>query len=362
MTAADSIHTTAVSHCPLCHTTGSLLYTGLNDRLFAAPGRWHVRQCSRPTCGLAWLDPQPWPEEIHKLYATYYTHTATPFQLSRWGGLRQLWEQSTAVYSLGYDRSQLTRFDRLIGAITTKVALLQDLAHYRLMWLSAEGNGRLLDIGCGNGDFLARMHTLGWQTVGLEPDAQAAAIAGRRPGLEIYQGTTDHIQFPANSFDAITLSHVIEHVPNPLHLLQTCAHWLTETGQLIILTPNITSLGHRWFKTHWRGLEIPRHLHLFTPSALRTWTLTAGLQIQQLRTTARAAPMLFRASYQLQKNGHLPQGMPTPPTLLARLAENKFWLWEHMGQRWHLGEELLLVAGKRPLNPTASPQEPHHAT
>jgi 2-polyprenyl-3-methyl-5-hydroxy-6-metoxy-1,4-benzoquinol methylase len=362
MNTPDVVRTTAVSHCPLCHTTGNLLYTNQTDRLFAAPGHWHMRQCPQPTCGLVWLDPQPWPEDVHKLYTSYYTHTTTPYQLSRLGALRQLLEQNTAVYTLGYDRSQLTATGRLIGGVAAKMPLLRDFGQYRLMWLRARENGRLLDIGCGNGDFLAQMHTLGWQTVGLEPDAQAAAIASRRPGLEIHQGTAATVQFPANSFDVITLSHVIEHVPDPVHLLQTCAHWLTETGQLIVLTPNIASLGHRRFKADWRGLEIPRHLHLFTPAALHTCAVTADLSVQHLHTTARAAPMLFRASHQLQKNGRLPHGIPARPTPLARLAENLFWLRQHWGRGWHLGEEILLVARKRPLPPPPLPQEHPHAT
>ena len=75
-TISEEIRTIAVPACILCGTQGAPLYSGLRDRLFGAPGTWNVRRCANGRCGLLWLDPMPSPEDVHKAYASYYTHEA----------------------------------------------------------------------------------------------------------------------------------------------------------------------------------------------------------------------------------------------------------------------------------------------
>jgi hypothetical protein len=63
--------------CPACYLCGSLgkpLYEGLTDKLFEAPGMWNLRRCVEHGCGLVWLDPMPFEQDIEKAYQTYYTH------------------------------------------------------------------------------------------------------------------------------------------------------------------------------------------------------------------------------------------------------------------------------------------------
>lgn len=68
------INTQPVRDCYLCGTAGEILYSGMRDRSYAAPGEWNNRRCPKPDCGLIWLDPQPTPEDIGKAYQSYYTH------------------------------------------------------------------------------------------------------------------------------------------------------------------------------------------------------------------------------------------------------------------------------------------------
>src|SRR5688500_8488320 len=60
--------------CLLCGTPGARIYTGLNDRLYNAPGEWSLSKCTNAACELVWLDPMPVPEDLPLAYRTYYTH------------------------------------------------------------------------------------------------------------------------------------------------------------------------------------------------------------------------------------------------------------------------------------------------
>jgi SAM-dependent methyltransferase len=97
-------------------------------------------------------------------------------------------------------------------------------------------------------------------------------------GLDVALGSLEQQCYPSEHFDAVTLSHVIEHVPDPVGTLVECARLLKKGGKLVIATPNNASLGHRLFGRNWRGLEPPRHLHIFSPQSLRRTLGMAGFQ------------------------------------------------------------------------------------
>jgi hypothetical protein len=72
----EGISCRQIETCELCAEQGKVLYSNLRDQLFSAPGTWAIRAC--PKCALLWSDPQPFPDQIHKLYRTYYTHSSSP--------------------------------------------------------------------------------------------------------------------------------------------------------------------------------------------------------------------------------------------------------------------------------------------
>src|SRR5208283_4697550 len=113
--------------------------------------------------------------------------------------------------------------------------------------------------GCGDGRFLALMRDAGWDVYGIEPDPVAAKVAQRELGTSVTVGALEDAGFPDEAFDAVTLSHVIEHVHDPVALLAECRRVLKPDGSVVIVTPNIRSLGHQKFQSLWRGLEPPRH-------------------------------------------------------------------------------------------------------
>lgn len=273
--------------CFLCGADGMRMYSGMSDWLFGIPGSWNISRC--PACDVAWLDPQPIVEDIPKIYSHYYTHNGNA--RTRFEGLREAILRCVLPRK-GY---QAHTTERLLPRMLSHVSSLEKAAALDVMDLSASSEGTLLDVGCGNGAFLHRMQGLGWNVTGVDPDPAAIAYAQQR-GLRVFAGQISDV--PAGTrYDAITANHVIEHVVDPVSFLKKCAEYLNPRGgQLIITTPNWRSVGRRWFQSYWRGLEVPRHLVMFSPAALNQCVDQAGLQVCAIRTETRLARMIYNPS------------------------------------------------------------------
>lgn len=159
--------------------------------------------------------------------------------------------------------------------------------------------GRLLDVGCGNGVFLLRAQAAGWRVEGIEPDPRAVAAA-QRSGLDVQVGTLD--DFCADGvFDAVTASHVIEHVHEPGRFLRQIANVLRAGGELWLATPNAAGPGHRHYGRAWRGLEPPRHLTVFSRGALQQLLERAGFTEIRFRRRGRGARYILQSSQALAR-------------------------------------------------------------
>jgi SAM-dependent methyltransferase len=168
----------------------------------------------------------------------------------------------------GYSLHTASSMARALGVLLYLFPLRRGTADDDVRFLPAVPNGRLLDVGCGSGKWLLTMRGLGWQGEGVDFD-DAAVRVGRQRGLTVHFGSVEQQNYPEESFDAIILNHVIEHVPEPVRTVNECRRILKRGGKIVLCTPNSSSLGHRVFKENWRGLEPPRHLHLFSPQSLR---------------------------------------------------------------------------------------------
>lgn len=328
--------------CVLCLGDGVELYKSLNDRLFSSPGTWELLRCLN--CGLAWVNPRPIPAGISKLYADYYTHNivkGASHPSGLWAGV------SNAILAgrLGYHGLVSGSLREQMGLVLSWVGPIREMVELSVMTLAAPAKGALLDVGCGNGEFLARMRDLGWEVAGLEPDKAAVRVARERFGLCVREGTISETGFPEDAFDAITINHVIEHLCDPVGTLRECSRLLKPGGKLVVATPNIQSLGHLVFREFWRGLEVPRHVYLFSPDSLRTCCERAGLRVLKIRTTARSAHKMYTCSYLVWRNGSLSGGMPAKVEFGVRLSGLLFHAVEH-GLSWFksAGEELVLIA------------------
>jgi SAM-dependent methyltransferase len=137
-------------------------------------------------------------------------------------------------------------------------------------------SGKLLDIGCGNGEFLKFAGRYGWHAVGVDFDRGAVKEA-RSYGLDVRLGDINVLD-SSERYDFISLSHVIEHVYDPAELLRSCHGLLNDGGVLWLETPNIESVGYAYYKLNWRGLEPPRHIILFNLKSLNDLLSNAGFQ------------------------------------------------------------------------------------
>lgn len=339
------IRATACPTCRLCGAPGRELYHELRDRLFSAPGRWTMRQCPDWSCGLLWLDPMPLPEDLFKAYARYYTHQAS--ENTSPGVLQRAWRRLKAAYlaeRYGYSSPTRPVEQRTLAGLMYLLPLRRREVEASVRYLPRRSGGRVLDVGCGSGDWLARMRALGWEVQGLDFDAAAVQVARER-GLDVRLGSLEEQGYASASFDAVTLNHVIEHVPDPIATLSECHRILRVGGTLVLATPNALSLSHRVFRADWRGLEPPRHLHVFTPASLRRALERAGFK--RIGWQPQIAFSVVFESLLLRRD----RTTPFPPTQglpVTRALAHLFNLWEliHIQSRPELADCMAFVADK----------------
>ncbi|WP_340111360.1 class I SAM-dependent methyltransferase [Maribellus mangrovi] len=124
--------------------------------------------------------------------------------------------------------------------------------------------GNLLDLGTGTAFFLSEMQQAGWQVNGIEKSADARSFAKREFGLDV-DDTPQLFRYEANSFDAITLWHVLEHIHQIDENMKAITHALKATGKLVIALPNHTSFDAKHYKEYWAAWDVPRHIWHFSP-------------------------------------------------------------------------------------------------
>lgn len=316
-----------VLRCPVCASPyRTTLYTDLRDRLFGCPGRWTLRRCD--SCGSVYLDPRPTPDSIGRAYEHYYTHQITEREdVSRLGFLRRIRRSLANGYlnrRFGADYRPASRLGGLAFAFVPGMRHALDALgrHLPHPWPGA----RLLDIGCGNGDFLDLARRSGWRVTGVELDPAATKLARDR-GLEVFQGTIDALPRGAGTFDVITLSHVIEHVHDPVGLLARCRELLRSGGWLWIDTPNLESFGYGRFGAHWRGLEPPRHLVLFTKRSLLRALHEAGFTHVRPMPWRPVAAWTFPVSAGIGARGTYKDGDPLSASarILGLVVDLRSW-------------------------------------
>lgn len=325
--------------CSVCGAEGRQLYKNLTDKLFSAPGQWSFCRCTNKGCNLIWLNPMPVEKDIHIAYRNYYTHTepANSFLPAKKNLYKNLQAQYLA-WKYGYTASKETFLKYLICLDPDRL----EQTKYEVMYLENIG-GKLLDVGCGNGEFINYMKRNGWQTVGIDFDKEAVNAAKSR-NLDVKSGNLNEQKFPANNFDAITIAHVIEHIYDPVELLKECFRILKPGGKLVIATPNNESLGHRYFKENWRGLEPPRHIHVFSTNSLIRVIYKSGFTKFKCFTTSRISRFIYRSSKDIRNGNGEGEKVTRTTKIKARLFSLPEWILVKFKGKY--GEEVILIAEK----------------
>lgn len=142
--------------------------------------------------------------------------------------------------------------------------------------------GRLLDIGAGTAAFLHKMKQSGWDVEGLEPDSLARENAKQLYGLDL-KTSEQLFELPAQSFDAITMWHVLEHVHDLHEYVDQLKLLLKPEGRIFIAVPNYTSFDAGYYKHFWAAYDVPRHLYHFSPTSITQLLLRHGLQLKGIK-------------------------------------------------------------------------------
>ncbi|MEM5539441.1 class I SAM-dependent methyltransferase [Olleya sp. AS48] len=148
----------------------------------------------------------------------------------------------------------------------------------------------ILDYGCGTGDFLKTALNNGWHVSGIEPNKEARSIANHKTKnavLDLSQIKTLKTQ----SFDVITLWHVLEHIPNLEEQITLLKTLLKPNGVLIIAVPNYNSYDAKHYKQFWAAYDVPRHLWHFNQTSISNLFKTVNLKVHSTK------PMLFDSYY-----------------------------------------------------------------
>lgn len=215
-----------------------------------------IIECER--CGFRHIVPIPQPVELKKVYEEEYYTTEKPEYFKNSEEDREWWD-------LTYD----------------------DRYEYFEHHLPRDRR-RILDIGSGPGFFLLRGKERGWDTLGIEPSQQAAAYS-RTLGLEIRNEFLTAETQGLSTFDAVHMSAVLEHIPNPVEMLKIAHHLLRPGGMVCVVVPNDYNPFQNalrnacGYKPWW--LAPPHHINYFGPSSLKRTLERSGYYINKITTT-----------------------------------------------------------------------------
>lgn len=214
--------------CPWCDSEKTQIHLWVKD-LFLTNEAFEIHECLK--CGLLFTEPRPKPEEIGKYYQSeeYYSH-----QENKKGFVPRIYE---AVKSVN---------------LKTK---------YKMATKGLEP-GRMLEIGCGAGDFLHTMEKHGWTCTGIEPSESAKEIATKKVKATLLY-PQEIGQLEDESFDLITMWHVLEHVDNLKEEIKQLQRLLKKGGRLVLALPNFKSADAQYYKEYWAAYDVPRHLNHF---------------------------------------------------------------------------------------------------
>ena len=154
----------------------------------------------------------------------------------------------------------------------------------------ASEDKKLLDVGCGTGDFLQIAQQVNWTVTGIEPNEEARRIANSKTNNSVFN-VKQLLEFEKQSFDVITLWHVLEHLPNLNEHVSILKSLLKEKGNLIIAVPNYKSYDAMYYKNFWAAFDAPRHLWHFNQESVAKLFANENMEVVEI------LPMKFDAYY-----------------------------------------------------------------
>ena len=244
--------------CPLCGADNSAFLFGKNTYRYV--------RCR--SCGLVFVNPMPSAAEIETIYAD-------PLYFAN----RNEWAYGYNDY-FGERDFYTALFDRRVRQLEQALGV-------------TDGRGRrLLDVGCAAGFLLDVAAERGWEVAGVELSRHAAAFANERIGNVVRNGTLEAARFDSDSFDAVVMLDIVEHVPDPVGLLREAARVLKPGGILLLSAPNVRSIsarlaGRRWF--HFKR----DHVVLFSSPTLLQALEAGGLDCFRIQRNGKMVSLNY---------------------------------------------------------------------
>lgn len=256
------------TNCPICGGSIKRLMTDVRDVHYGLPGEWQWDECQ--LCSLWFLNPAP---------------------------------RESFLYGEGYDDDyyafQTFAERETVGRKLARAVLRYDTRNTRDPKFGTPG--KLLDIGCGAGEFMFRMRQKKWEVHGLEPNPGAAKIGRDHYGLDIQPSWEDADDaYKDGSFDYIRLNHCFEHILQPDAALEFIHRKLKDHGRLFIGVPNTDSIPARMFGRYWWLHGAPVHPHNWSAKSLTLVLERNGFNVERWHTNSNFSG--FLGSMQIRSN------------------------------------------------------------
>ena len=235
---------TAAPACWLCGGEGALRYEHCFDFEYFIQADASFYGCC--DCGFVYMHPLPTREELPELYPSNYRNFDTP---------------ENALSAFLVDRFHAHHVSACLRLLPK--------------------GGRFLEVGSAGGDVLARLRDRGVsRTQGVEISADGVEAARAR-GLDVFHGTLEEFETD-EPFDLVLMSHVIEHVIDPIATAKKVHSLLAPGGVFYVETPNVGSLDARLWRQDWGLIHYPRHLCLFDRASLRLLLERSGFEVTRM--------------------------------------------------------------------------------
>lgn len=178
-------------------------------------------------------------------------------------------------------------------AIKKKVKLVQSLIKYSKSKIQTPNSEtkKILDIGCGTGDFLIACKNANFEVVGVEPNKNARGITNsklqnlnpqtKNQNKQLFENTQKLLEDKIK-FDVITMWHVLEHVPNLTEYISQLKELLQPNGTILIAVPNYNSYDAKYYKEFWAAFDVPRHLWHFSKKAIKSLFEKEEMKVEKI--------------------------------------------------------------------------------
>lgn len=245
-----------LTHCPVCNHDKFNSFLSCVDYTVSRE-TFNIVQCN--SCGFKFTNPRPQTNDLGRYYKSeeYISHSNT-----KKGFINSAY-QSVRKYTLLKKLQLISKFYK---------------------------TGNILDIGCGTGEFLNVCKNAKWNCIGIEPDDDAREMGKNNYSLDV-RPELEINNLASESFDIITMWHVLEHVPDLNQRILDLKRLLKPKGIIIIAVPNCDSYDAKVYKEHWAAYDVPRHLYHFTPASIEH--LFKKHQLKMFRIM----PMVFDSFY-----------------------------------------------------------------